>query len=418
LAALALWSVTGGCFRNPVTQRREAKLISEAAEKQIGAESHRRLVEEYGEFKDPVLREFVASLGTKIASLSDRPKLEFTFTILDADLVNAFAVPGGYIYVTRGLLEEVTSEAELAVVLGHEIGHVCAWHSINMIEKQMGYGALTTLGAIVSGFQLGPEAMLMVAQTADLFTNLYLLGYSREYELEADRVGLRYAISAGYNPAAALSFFERLDQLEKQTGTDKWESYFRSHPPTADRIRLSQQYIDQMSGARRTYADGFESYQELKRRLPESDPEAMGREEGRVYRHPGWGVTLEIPESWRWEPHRRYAVATFREASGEGWGELRRQRLGQGVTVANYARLFAAEKKWSLVQGKQVLYPAGYGFLGHYYGAGSLGGAYQLRALFVVRGGYGYAVICGAPPERSTHYLIAFEQILRSFTLK
>ncbi len=406
------------CFRNPVTHRREAKLISEEAERSIGAETRQQLVQEYGELQDPVLREYVSSLGKKLAAVSDRPRLDFVFTILDTDMINAFAAPGGFIFVTRGILEELASEAELAVVLGHEIGHVCAWHSINMIEKQMGYGTLTALGAIASGIQLGPEAMIMVAQTADLFTTLYLLGYSRDYELEADRVGLRYAISAGYDPRAALSFFERLGRLEKQEGGDQWEPFFRSHPPTDDRLVQARRYMEHMNIAQRTFSEGFEPYQELKERLPRLKPEERGRLDGPRFIHEREGISLEIPPGWKWETAGRLALAGFREEKGEGWGELRRQRLGRGVTAREYAEKAALEKRWTPLQGREVLYPAGYGYLGQYQGSGILGGVFHYRALFLVRDGVGYALVCAAPPEKIASYLVPFEQILRSFRLE
>jgi len=414
LAALAVFLFS--CYRNPVTNRREAKVISEAAEKEIGAETRDQLVQEYGEMKDPVLREYVSALGNKLAAVSDRPNLPFTFTVMDSGQVNAFAAPGGYIFVTRGMLEELQNEAELAVVLGHEIAHVCAWHSINMIEKQMGYGALTTLGAIASGISAGPEAMIMVAQTASLFTNIYLSGYSREHELEADRVGLRYAISAGYRPQAALAFFQRLHALEKKEGLDKWDSFFRTHPQTTDRINLAKRYMDNMN-PKRPFIEGVEVFEAMQDRLPHLSPEEKGRTEGLIFHHDKWGLSVTIPSDWKWEPTRRQALAVFREAKGLAWGELRRQPLADGKTARDYAEKIASERQWTFMQGREVLYPAGYGFLGQYYGTGVLGGLYQYRAFFVVQNNVGYALFCAAPPEDIIKYYIPFEQVLRSFRI-
>ncbi|MGQ0645481.1 MAG: M48 family metalloprotease [Elusimicrobiota bacterium] len=419
LAALcaAAAVLAAACFRNPVTHRREAKLISEATERRIGAETKEDLVREYGELKDPVLREYVSAVGDRLAAASDRPRLDFEFTILDTEMVNAFAAPGGYIFVTRGLLEELSGEAELASVLGHEIGHVCAWHSINMIEKQMGYGTLATLGAIVSGFQLGPEAMIMVAQTADLFTGLYLLGYSREYELEADRVGLRYALSAGYRAEAMLTFFQRLAALEKQEGLDKWESFFRSHPPTADRIQLARRYLGRMDAAGRPAAPPTGSYADMKRRLPSVPESQKGRAEGLVYENDAWNLRFHIPGGWTWEPGARQTLAGFREKDGPAWGELRRLPLKPGEDAAALAEKWAASRQWQVLQAKEALYPAGYGVLGQFYGPGRLGGAYQYRAFFTVSDGAGYVLFCAAPPEHMNKYLIPCEQTLRSFSL-
>ncbi|HOW27764.1 MAG TPA: M48 family metallopeptidase [Elusimicrobiota bacterium] len=406
------------CVRNPVTNRREAQLISENAERQIGLETKAQLVEEYGEFHDPVLQSYVEGIGNKLVTYSDRPRLPFVFTILDSDIINAFAVPGGYVFVTRGLLEELTSEAELAIVLGHEVGHVCAWHSVNMIEKQMGYGVLGTLGAIAGGVTAGPEAMIMIAQTAGLFTDLYLLGYSREYELEADRVGTRYAISAGYNPEAALAFFERLLRLEKQEGLEKWDTFFRTHPPTDARILECRRYIENMSVGKRELVEGFDAYQDMKLRLPHLAGDDRGKTEGASYINAKWGIRLSLPDQWIWTPPRRRALILFREQrDGGGWGELRRQVVGTGVRARDYAEKVARQEHWMLLNGRDVYYPAGYGYLGQYQGPGWLGGTQQYKALFVVREETGYVVLCAVTPESIAKYLIPFEQILRSFRI-
>jgi predicted Zn-dependent protease len=405
------------CLRNPVTQKREAKLISEAAEKQIGLETKKQIIDEYGETKDAVLAQYVAAIGKKLAIVSDRPRLAFDFTVLDTDLINAFAAPGGYIFVTRGLLEEVGSEAELAAVLGHEIAHVCAWHSIGMIQKQMGYGTLNTLGAIAAGISLGPEALIMVAQTANLFTELYLSGYSRENELEADHVGLRYTMSAGYDPRAALSFFEKLSALEKQAGADKWKSYFASHPPTRDRIQIASRYIDSSVFYKRKFSDSAGGYPEILERLPRLAPEDRGQFSGSAFSQARYGIRLAIPDGWVWENQKRLAIASFRKDKADAWGSLLRQTVAKNTSARDFAKKVAAERKWKFFSGKDVLYPAGYGFLGQFAGASSLGGIYQMRVLFIVRGDAGYVLICAAPPDEAADYLVPFEQILRTLRI-
>ncbi len=128
-----------GCVRNPITSKRQAKLISDQAERQIGEGTKASILKEYGELKDPVLAQYVTNIGKRLAAVCDRPKVDYDFTVLNTDLVNAFAAPGGFIFVTRGLLQEMGNEAELASVLGHEIGHVAGWHSIGMIQRQKGY---------------------------------------------------------------------------------------------------------------------------------------------------------------------------------------------------------------------------------------------------------------------------------------
>jgi predicted Zn-dependent protease len=407
-----------GCFRNPITSKRQAKLISEEAERDIGLQTKNAILKEYGELKDPVLAQYVTNLGKRLAAVSDRPKVDYEFVVLDTELVNAFAAPGGFIFVTRGLLQEMSNEAELASVLGHEIGHVAGWHSIGMIQRQMGYGALATLGAIATGIHAGPEAMILVAQTADLFTSLYMLGYSREHELEADRVGVRYMLSAGYDPKAALSFFERLRALEKKEGPDNWESYLRSHPPTDQRIELAKAFLARPFFFHRKTELNEAVYLDMKARLPNLRPEEIGQTQGKRYELPLFGVSLYIPGEWGWEPQGGRSLIGFRKAGGEAWGQLRRETLEKSLTAEEFAQQFAGEHQWKFLQGRQVLYPAGYGFLGQFFGPGVLGGAYVYRGLFIVRDGVGWALLCAATPTRTFEYLVPFEQILRSFELR
>ena len=406
------------CARNPVTQRAQTKVISEKTERAIGAETRVALLKEYGELKDPVLTQYVTNIGRRLVAVSDRPRLDYVFTILDADLINAFAAPGGFIFITRGLMEAVQSEGELASVLAHEIVHIAGWHSIGMIQRQMGYGALTTLGAIASGISLGPEAMLLVSQTGQLFTDLYLLGYSREHELEADRVGLRYMLSARYDPEASLTFFERLAALEQNEGPNDWEPYLQSHPPTDARIRQAKAYIHRPYFFKRETERGDLIYQEMKGRLPRVGPEERGEVRGRRFEQTRYGVRMDIPEGYDWEAHGAHSIVAFRKKGGESFGELRREPLSAPLTPEQFAFRFAGDRKWQFWRGRSVLYPAGYGYLGQFIGPSVLGGTYIFRGLFLVRDGVGWAVLFAATPDRAFEALVPSEQVFRSFDLK
>lgn len=416
--AAALLLLNAACARNPVTHRAQTKLISEATERQIGAETKKSLLKEYGELKDPVVRQYVANVGRRLVAVSDRPRLPYEFIVLDADLVNAFAAPGGYIFVTRGLLEEMRDEAELASVLAHEIVHIAGWHSIGMIQRQMGMGTLTTLGAIASGVTLGPEAMIMVMQTGQLFASLYLLGYSREHELEADRVGLRYLLSARYDPEAALSFFERLGALEKKEGPDEWEPYLRSHPATEQRIREAKAYLHRPYFFRRETERGERVYRELKGRLPRLKPEDRGKIKGRRYEQAQHGAVLTLPDGYSWEPVGATTLVAFRRDGGEAFGELRRELLADPLSPEEFAKKFSEDRKWQFLQGRSVLYPAGYGYLGQFAGPSALGGVYVFRGLFLVRDGAGWALLFAAKPDRAFESLVPAEMVFRGFELR
>jgi predicted Zn-dependent protease len=407
--------LAGGCLRNPVSNRRQARLISEASERQIGAKTRESLVQQYGQVEDPALQAYVSKVGLRLAAVSDRPRLDYVFTVLDSGMVNAFAAPGGFIFVTRGLLERMETEAELASVLGHEIGHVCAWHSVTMIQKQMGAGVLALLGTVAAGMAAGPEASIAMLQTAGLFTDLYLLGYSRENELEADRVGLRYALSAGYDAAASIVFFRRIEALDAQAGAEEWEPYLRSHPKTADRVTQAEAYLSKMSPFHRPPPETAGEFPAYRRRLLGTAPEELGRAEGTLFRHEGFGVSLRIPDGWSWEVHNQQILASFRAPTGGGWGELRRHRVEEGVSLPAFVQRSIAQRRWKPLQGREALYPAGYVYLGGFVGEGPMGEGYQLRVLFLVRGGAGYILVCGSPADKFTDFLLPFETIMRSF---
>jgi predicted Zn-dependent protease len=417
LAAALCAVFLAGCLRNPVSNKSQVHVVSEKAEREIGLETKKEILKEYGEFKDPVLSAYVSRVGARLVAVCDRPRLDYQFTIVDQDVVNAFAAPGGYIFVTRGLLERMDNEAELALVMGHEVGHVCALHGVNMVQREMGAGVLTALGAIATAVTAGPEAMIALAQTAELFSDLYLLGYSRENELEADRLGLRYALSAGYDARAALSFFRKLEKMEKQSGDDAWEPYLRDHPPTQTRIQLAQDYLDRMDEFKRPAAEVQGEFQAQKARLPKLAPGERGRVEGNRFVHPGLGISLEIPDKWTWEVQNQRVLASFLSPRDGAWGELRRVKLGGTMPAMEFARRLGSDRRWKSLRGREALYPVGYVYIGNFAGAGPMGDGYAIHALFVVRGSVGYALICGVPPDHETEYLLPFEGIMRSFQL-
>jgi predicted Zn-dependent protease len=416
-ASLLVALSTAGCLRNPVTQKRQTRLISEASEREIGSKTRDELVREYGELSDEGLRNYVSELGRKLAMVSDRPRVDYVFTILDSDVVNAFAAPGGYIFVTRGLLQRMDNEAELAAVLGHEIGHVCALHSVTMIQKQMGAGILTVLGTIAAGVTAGPEASMAVLQSASLFGDLYLLGYSRDNELEADRIGLRYALSAGYDARAALTFFEKLKALEVQAGMEEWEPYLLSHPPADSRIALAKDYVARMEEFPRAPSVVSGRFALVSERLALLPPGRLGVVKGGRFSHAGSGATVTIPDGWSWEVHNQSVLAGFRSPVGGAWGELRRRTLAEPMRAEEFAALFAQERRWKFVQGREAIYPVGYVFLGGFAGEGPMGGGYQIRALFATRGRTGYVLACAAPPDAFENFLLPFEGIMRSFVI-
>ena len=188
------------CSTNPATGKREFNIVSEGQEVAIGQQSHQEIVKQFGVYDEkPELNRLVDRIGHKLAAESERPNLPWTFTVLDTPMVNAMALPGGYVYVTRGMLERVNSEDELAGVIGHEIAHVTARHAAQQISRQQ----LAQVGMVLGAVVAGPEAVQQYGQLAELGMNLLFQRYSRAQESQADILGTGYMAEARYNPSGA-----------------------------------------------------------------------------------------------------------------------------------------------------------------------------------------------------------------------
>jgi len=195
-----LWSLVlvavlplAGCVKNPVTGGRQLALISESQEISIGEASHPEVLAEFGIVENPALQQYFSRVGLDIAKRSHRPNLPWHFTVVDSDVVNAFAVPGGYIYLTRGILAAMNNEAELAGVLGHEIGHVTARHSVTQISQQQLIGLGLGIGSVFS------PTFRNLSGLAETGLSILLLKYSRDHERQSDQLGLQYMTLAGYD---------------------------------------------------------------------------------------------------------------------------------------------------------------------------------------------------------------------------
>jgi MAF protein len=226
-----------GCYTeyNIVTGEQETYYYSTDKEVQMGRAIAKSVEKEYKFAEDPLLQDRVERIGKKIAAVSDRKEIDYVFKVLDEDEINAVSLPGGYVYVYRGLLEKISSDDELAGVLAHEVGHIVARHSIKKLQAYQGYSLLRILvAAAPAGGQVGGAADVA-------FTEL-LLGYAREDELLADQLGARYAKLAGFEPHGMLKFLEKLQDIDRRKPL-KEKSYFKTHPYVPDRIRVVKQEL-------------------------------------------------------------------------------------------------------------------------------------------------------------------------------
>jgi MAF protein len=220
---------------NIATKQEEAYYYSTDKEVRMGAIIARELEKEDKLADDPLLKKRVEDVGNKVAAVSDRKEIDYHFNVLDDEEVNAVSLPGGFVYINKGLLEKVDNDDQLAGIIGHEIGHIVARHSIKKLQALQGYSFLRILIAVTPGTaQAGSAADMAFAEL--------LCGYGREDELLADRLGTRYARLAGYNPRAMLDFLKKMQEINRKKPL-RPKSYFKTHPYVPDRIRVVKEEL-------------------------------------------------------------------------------------------------------------------------------------------------------------------------------
>ncbi|HEY0834634.1 MAG TPA: M48 family metalloprotease [Azospirillum sp.] len=265
------------------------------SEEALGAQEHPKIVAQYGgEYRDARVQDFVQRVGGRLVQAAGATDRNWTFTVLDSDVVNAFALPGGYVYITRGLLALPKDEAELAGVMAHEIGHVLARHS----RQRMNRGAITSLLAAGIGLFLGsPE----IAQALNLGGGALLAKYSRDQELESDRIGAELLAKAGYDPFAMATFLQSMlrysqyEALRKGKEAEDGFDFFATHPPTADRV-------DRAADLAREYPPGgtrpADTYFAAVSGMIYGDSPDNGFVRGAEFIHPKMGFRFTVPRGF------------------------------------------------------------------------------------------------------------------------
>jgi len=238
IAILSLAFIIYGCSVNPVTGKKEFMIFSDEQEINFGKEADPDIQWEFGGvYDDSKLSAYINSVGQKTASVSDRNKIPYHFQIVDTSVINAFALPGGYVYITRGLLVRLDNEAQLSAVLGHEIGHVNARHSMKRMQSTLGFNMLLALlDQAAGGSKSYQEWRGLIKTGSSAAFAAVSLGYGRDNEFEADALGTKYADKAGYDPQGMVQLLELLKSLSEREPSSI-EEFFMSHPKTSDRIK-------------------------------------------------------------------------------------------------------------------------------------------------------------------------------------
>ena len=287
-AAVALFA---GCAVNQATGQRQLVLIGEKAEIQMGLEADKGIQGQMGLYQDPEMQEYIQELGTRLAALSERPTLPWTFRVLDDPIVNAFALPGGYIYVTRGILSHFNSEAELVSVLGHEIGHVTGKHGVERASKAQ----LATVGLGVAAVAGGREA----ADLAGQGLGLLFLKFSRADERQADDLGLRYLTRGGYQPDEMPKVFRTLERVSAAQGGGRVPGWLSTHPDPGNRAeRISEQISNLPADPNRTLVNR-DSYLERLDNMMYGENPRVGYSVDNVFYHPDMAFQLTFPQGWK-----------------------------------------------------------------------------------------------------------------------
>ncbi len=381
-----------GCAVNPVTGKSELSLVSEAQEIDMGRQNAQSVAQSIGYYNDAAIQAYVAGIGMKMAAASERPQLPWEFHIVNDAAVNAFALPGGFIFVTRGLMTSITNEAELATVVGHEIGHVTNRHSVQQISRaqiaQIGLG----VGSILNS---------TVAQLSGAFgqgLGVLFLKYGRDAENEADLAGFRYALNQGYDVRQMINMFQTLQALSQLSGgggRGRVPEWLSTHPDPGNRIKTTEGRLDTLHKDLSNAVVLRDEYlQRIDGMVYGEDPR-QGFFQGPAFLHPDLRFQLQFPDGWKTQntadavvgaSPNQDAIIQLQLAGKTAPADAARQFLsqqgvqaGQGTTqsingLPAASSYFAAQTEQGQVEGLVTFVShAGntYGILG-YTGAGGL----------------------------------------------
>ena len=324
--------VVTGCSTNPATGDNQfTALMSPQQEVQVGAQEHKKILKQFGVYKNKKLQDYVTNVGSRVVQYTERPDVKYQFFLLDSPVVNAFALPGGYIYMTRGLLALANSEAEMASVLAHETGHITARHSAERYSR----GVVTSLGAMILSSAVGSSG---VSEALGVGSNLYMSSYSRGQEGQADSLGIRYLSRSGYTPTGMSAFLRNLQaETALQARVDgknasNSTNYFSTHPATAERVNKT------VSEARQYASDGIVKHAPYLRMIDGmayGDSAAQGFVRGNNFYHPDLGFKFSVPQGYSLKNNASNIIASAKNGAAIIFDLASNKR---GDTPANFIR--------------------------------------------------------------------------------
>ncbi|MGA4319913.1 M48 family metalloprotease [Ectopseudomonas hydrolytica] len=352
LTLCLICSWLAGCAVNPATGRTDFVMMSERQELDLGARYNQEILKQYPRYEDAKLQAYIQRVGERVARSSHRNQLNYVFTLVDSPDINAFALPGGYIYIHRGLLAYLNSEAELAAVLGHEVGHVTARHSVRQQSQSTAWSLLGHAAAIGTGVGA-------VGDLTNVMGNAFVRGYGRDMELEADGLGAQYLARSGYDPQAMIEVVKVLKNQEdfaraqaakrgEAPAAGGYHGLFDTHP---DNDRRLQEVI----GPARALAVGNQevgrdAFLQMLDGLVFGDSAASGIRRGRRFYHGELDFTLSYPQGWQLV--NRPDVLIGHSADEQAFIAMTLEPADKRLTPAEFLRKRAGSQR--LVAGEEL----------------------------------------------------------------
>ena len=405
-ASLLLASVLcllSACATNPATGQRQFNLMSEAQELQIGQESDVQIRKEMGVYDDPELQRYVESVGLRMAQASQRPQLPWHFTVVDSPAVNAFALPGGYIYITRGILAYLNDEAQMAGVLGHEIGHVTARHAAQQYSKataaQLGLG----LGSIFSPYARAASGV------AGGGLQLLFLKYGRDDELQADRLGTGYAAQNGWDPEGVQNMLRTLARIEEQADRKGTPNYLATHPASADRVQKIDETVAQLKGqpdAAQAKTNRAEYFKRIDGVMFGDNPRE-GIVRGGEFVHPELRLGIKFPAGWTVDNGKEQVIV--KAPNAQAYMLLQLVQQPSGTSIQDLGLYDMRRAGFQAVEGGETDINGLRAFIGTFQGNLQNLGPINLRVGYVPIDRNIFRIVGLAPPQ-------VFDQVQREFT--
>jgi predicted Zn-dependent protease len=399
----ALFFFIASCAINPVTGKRELSLISEQDEIALGQQTDGQIQSQFGIYDDASIESYVRTVGASLVSGTHRPNLPYKFAVLDSPVVNAFAVPGGYIYVTRGILALMNSEAELAAVLGHELGHVNARHSVRrMSEMQLAQLGLA-VGSAVS------EKFARLSGIAGIGMQLLFLKFSRSDEREADALGIAYSRSAGYDPGGIIPFFGALEKMGDLSGGQSLPGFLSTHPLTSERIQNAK---NMMEPGDTSLAKRPETYLKNIDNMVFGEDPRQGFVESGVFYHPLMRFQFSVPSGWKLQNMATQVTLISQDGNGAMLFQAERSQ----ENLRDFARRKAASFKDGQLQGERSISVNGLSGYEHSFTIPQAENqTLGLRQSFIRKGDMVYTFSALSAAQNFSQYANTFQGISRSF---